>query len=148
MKVILLILLSLPLSCHFKQTVSETQTENVENDTIYSNNENEWGKKTIEIDTLIIRGKDTAIVNKLEIYGFKDDNSVYYTYWGYYEKDINPEFPDSKNIIPVRKYIYKKGKLVYENFHFPEKDSMIYGRDTEQCDKLEIRYDEKGNVTQ
>ena len=62
MKVILLILLSLPLSCHFKQTVSETQTENVENDTIYSNNENEWGKKTIEIDTLIIRGKDTAIV--------------------------------------------------------------------------------------
>lgn len=156
MKVILLILLSLPLSCHFKQTLSEIQSENIKNNTIYSKNiendtiynGNEWEVKAIEIDTLIIRGKDTAIVNRLETYGFKDDNSIYYTYWGYYKKDTNPKFPDYKNIVPVRKYIYKKGKLVYESFYFPEKDSMIYGRDIEQCDELEIRYDEKGNVTQ
>ena len=154
MKVILLILLSILFGCHFRKTSSKTQSKNIKNDTIYSKNiendtiydGNEWEVKPIEIDTLIIRGKDTAIVNRLETYGYKDDNSIYYTYLGYYKKDINPEFPDYKNIIPVRKYIYRKGKLVYESFHFSAKDSMIYGRDIEQCDELEIRYDEKGNI--
>ena len=144
MKVILLILLSILFGCHFRKTSPKTQSENIENDTIYDGNE--WEVKPIEIDTLIIRGKDTAIVNRLETYGYKDDNSIYYTYLGYYKKDIDPETPDYKYIIPVRKYIYRKGKLVYESFHFSAKDSMIYGRNIEQCDELEIRYDEKGNI--
>ena len=115
--------------------------EKVTNDTIY-----EGRFKRIAKDSLIIRGKDTAIINELKIYQFDDNTDVSYTYLGYYKKDIDPETPDHRYIIPVRKYYFRNNKLLFETFYFPKKDSMIYGRDTEQCLELEINYDEKGNV--
>ena len=140
MKAVVLLFLLLS-ACNVTQNQQEKPLEGKVNDTIY-----EGRYKRIAKDSLIIRGKDTATINQLEIYDFENRTDIKYTYWGYYKKDIDPETPDYKYIIPVRTYYFRNNKLISETFHFPEKDSMIYGRDTEQCLELEIDYDEKGNI--
>jgi len=139
MKLRLFILILLFSACITNRSQQEFSIEEkVTNDTIY-----EGRYKRIAKDSLIIREKDTA---ELRIYQFDNNTDVSYTYWGYFKKDIDPEVPDYKHIIPIREYYYRNNKLISETFHFPKKDSMIYGRDTEQCLELEINYDEKGNI--
>ena len=144
MKLRLFILILLFSACITNRSQQEFSIEEkVTNDTIY-----EGRYKRIAKDSLIIREKDTATINELRIYQFDNNTDVSHTYWGYFKKDIDPEVPDYKHIIPIREYYFRNNKLISETFHFPKKDSMIYGRDTEQCLELEINYDEKGNIIQ
>ena len=121
MKLKLFILILLFSACITNRSQQEFSIEEkVTNDTIY-----EGRYKRIAKDSLIIREKDTATINELRIYQFDNNTDVSYTYWGYFKKDIDPEVPDYKHIIPIREYYFRNNKLISETFHFPKKDSMI-----------------------
>ena len=121
MKLKLFILILLFSACITNRSQQEFSIEEkVTNDTIY-----EGRYKRIAKDSLIIREKDTATINELRIYQFDNNTDVSHTYWGYFKKDIDPEVPDYKHIIPIREYYFRNNKLISETFHFPKKDSMI-----------------------
>ena len=121
-------------------------------DSIYNDYEKSLYKSTnpreqiLPKDSLIIRGKDTAVVTRLRIYHYPEEQLITKDYIGYYKGEKPRKNSHYIEKHTLRTYFIRQGKLSTETIYFPKKDSLIYDRDTVRCESLFIRYDLEGNI--
>ncbi|GIZ16028.1 hypothetical protein RCZ15_22390 [Capnocytophaga catalasegens] len=92
-------------------------------------------------DSIFYRGEDTINSKEIHLKYSSKGKLKNKAYYGYIE--------NSKYLRPLTEFYYdEKGRVLEYVYYFPEKDSIIYDKDTVRCSELHIIYDKKGNIVE